>query len=222
VFDLEHAIEDWNRRFAQLDSIRSSDVDELEVHLRDSIFELASRGLTEEEAFGVAAARIGAAAAVGHEFEKNNPGYARVRRVFHWFASAPAFAFLIIVGFCAIAWMLESRIDELERDVRPLRAALDGQVVLEQRAFSPGPCNYLLPLNQYESFGELVDAFDLLVMNQYVTGGSYGKEWILEDSRGEVIPPKSKFATLHAAGITPGTVLRVAVVKEGLVLPDGR
>jgi len=106
--------------------------------------------------------------------------------------------------------------------VRPLRAALDEQVVLEQNAFLPGPCNFLYPLERFNSFGELVDMFELDIMNQYVSDGSYGKEWVLENSRGEVIPPKSKFATLHAAGITPGTVLRVAVVKEGLVLPDGR
>ncbi len=222
MFELEHAIEDWKRRFAQLDSVRGADVDELEVHLRDSILELASKGLIEEEAFCVAAGRLGAAAAVGREFEKINPGYAWVRRVFHWLASAPAFAFLNIIGFCAIAWMLESQIDELEREVRPLRAALDGQVVLEQRAFSPGPCNYLLPLNQYESFGEVVDAFESLVMNQYVAAGSYGTKWVLENQRGEVIPPKSRFASLGDAGILPGAVLRVAIVKDGRVLPDDR
>jgi hypothetical protein len=222
MFELEPAIDDWKRRFAQLDSVRGADVEELEVHLRDSILELASKGLTEEEAFGVAAGRLGDAPAVSREFEKINPGHAWVRRVFRWCASAPAFALLNIICFCVIAWMLASRIDDLERDVRPLRAALDGQVVLEQRAFSPGPGNFLLPLSHYESFGELVDAFESLVMNQYVADGSYGTEWVLENQRGEVLPKNSRSASLDDAGITAGAVLRVAVVKEGRVLPGDR
>ena len=222
MFELEHEIDEWKNRFAQLDSVRGPDVEELEVHLRDSIVELASKGLTEEEAFCVAARRLGAATAVGREFEKINPGYAWTRRVFPWFASAAALVLVNIVGFCAIAWMLESQIDSLERTVGPLRAALDKQVVFEQHAFPPGKCHYYLSLHQIDSFGELVDQFESSYLNHYVSDGSYGKEWILVDHHGLVIPQKSKLASLDDAGISPGAVLRVASVKEGRLSLGGK
>jgi hypothetical protein len=99
MFELEREIAEWKSRFSQLNSVRSHDVEELEVHLRDSILELRSKGLTEEEAFNVAAGRLGAATAVGREFEKIYPGYAGARRVCSWFASAPALALVNIVVF---------------------------------------------------------------------------------------------------------------------------
>ncbi len=75
MFELEHELQAWTERFGEHDSIRKGDAEELVQHLRDSITELSSSGLSEEEAFLVATRRIGEPDAVVQEFEKVNNNF---------------------------------------------------------------------------------------------------------------------------------------------------
>ncbi|MDB6171597.1 MAG: hypothetical protein JWL59_908 [Chthoniobacteraceae bacterium] len=72
-FNLNHAIEGWREKLVHSPVFRDGNLDELESHLSDSIEDLQSRGLTEEEAFMVAIKRLGTADALAAEFKKINP-----------------------------------------------------------------------------------------------------------------------------------------------------
>ena len=67
-FDLNRAIQQWRDNLNQSPAIRRENLDELEMHLRDSVAVLQPRGLSEEEAFLVAAKRAGSGAILGAEF----------------------------------------------------------------------------------------------------------------------------------------------------------
>src|SRR5262245_55051661 len=64
-FNLNHAIQRWRENLCQSPAFCSENLDELEVHLRDSVMCLQSRGLSEDEAFLVAVRRLGQADALG-------------------------------------------------------------------------------------------------------------------------------------------------------------
>jgi hypothetical protein len=217
MFELDHAIEDWKHRFAQLDSVRGPDVEELEQHVRDSVVALTSKGLTEEEAFLIATRRVGAPSEVGREYEKVQPGYAWARRVLTLPAKPAALVILNIVGFCAIAWMIDAEIDDVQRAVGPLRAALDEYFVVDQDVFSHGQGRFNFPLDNYQSTADFIDNFESTIINSSVSSGSYGREWILVDQRGETLPQKNE--NLEDAGVKPGAVYRVERARR---LEDGR
>ena len=71
-FDLNQAIQQWRDGLAQSPAIRGENLDELEVHLRDSVTTLQARDLSAEEAFLVATKRVGSDAVLGKEFGKVN------------------------------------------------------------------------------------------------------------------------------------------------------
>jgi hypothetical protein len=71
-FDLNHAIHQWRQGLAQSPAFPGENLDELETHLRDSVAELQARGLFAEEAFFVAAKRVGSGALLVKEFGKMN------------------------------------------------------------------------------------------------------------------------------------------------------
>lgn len=71
-FDLNRAIQQWRKNLAQSPAIRAENLDELEIHLRDSVAALQSRDLTAGESFLVATKRVGGGAALGKEFGKVN------------------------------------------------------------------------------------------------------------------------------------------------------
>jgi hypothetical protein len=71
-FDLNRAIQCWRENLAQSPAFRSENLNELESHLRDSIISLEARGLSEAEAFEIAAKRIGKGGALEVEFAKVN------------------------------------------------------------------------------------------------------------------------------------------------------
>ena len=71
-FDLNQAIQQWRDGLAQSPAIRGENLDELEVHLRDSVATLQARDLSAEEAFLVATKRVGSGAVLGKEFGKVN------------------------------------------------------------------------------------------------------------------------------------------------------
>jgi hypothetical protein len=121
---------------------------------------------------------------------------------------------VIVVGVIWGAWWVVWEPMGLEQHFRAKRAAENNQIVVEQYAFSPGKCNFLYPLDRYQSFGELVDLFESDVMNQYVPKVTYGRTWALENSStGKMISFDSD--SLQEAGIEPGAVLRVLRLEKG-------
>jgi hypothetical protein len=81
-FDLNRAIHSWRETLAQSPAFRGENLDELESHLRDSAAALETRGLSPEEAFLVAARRMGASSALEPEFGKVNGSAIWLDRLF--------------------------------------------------------------------------------------------------------------------------------------------
>lgn len=69
---LESQITQWRTAVSRNRAIDSSDVEELEGHLREQVADLESTGLTEEEAFLVAVRRLGAVDLVTEEFAREH------------------------------------------------------------------------------------------------------------------------------------------------------
>jgi hypothetical protein len=72
AFDLNTAIQRWREHLSQSPQFRPENLEELEIHLRDSIAAWQGKGLSVEEAFLVATRRIGGAPALAPEFAKVN------------------------------------------------------------------------------------------------------------------------------------------------------
>jgi hypothetical protein len=72
MFNLEQSLQNWRDNFRSAEAMQSSDVEELEHHVRDSIASLRSKGLSEQEAFAIATHRVGDSELVGLEFAKVN------------------------------------------------------------------------------------------------------------------------------------------------------
>ena len=79
-FDLNQAILKWRDGLAQSPAIRGENLDELEVHLRDSVATLRARDLSADEAFLIATKRVGNGAVLGKEFGKVNAANVWVER----------------------------------------------------------------------------------------------------------------------------------------------
>ncbi|WP_040548535.1 permease prefix domain 1-containing protein [Pedosphaera parvula] len=71
-FDLNHNLELWRQSLAQSPSFQPDNLDELEVHLRDSVNTLEAKGLSTEEAFLIAVRRVGQPTELDKEFGKVN------------------------------------------------------------------------------------------------------------------------------------------------------
>ena len=71
-FDLNPAIQRWRDNLGQSSAFRRENIDELEAHVRDSVAALQSQGLSAEEAFMLAAQRIGKGSSITAEFAKVN------------------------------------------------------------------------------------------------------------------------------------------------------
>lgn len=96
MFDLNAAISAWRRRFAQRADLGPDDLDELEDHLREAVAELEARGLQQEEAFLIAARRLGDADALGAEFAIANPSRRRSLRM-RWLTIGGVVTLLLLV-----------------------------------------------------------------------------------------------------------------------------
>ena len=70
MFELESQIRKWRGHLRSTGVLSQQDLEELESHLRDSIDDLTSRGMTGEEAFLVAVRRMGDTNALSTEFAK--------------------------------------------------------------------------------------------------------------------------------------------------------
>jgi hypothetical protein len=71
-FDLNRNLELWRQSLAQSPSFQPDNLDELEVHLRDSVNTLEDKGLSTEEAFLIAVRRVGQPTDLDTEFGKVN------------------------------------------------------------------------------------------------------------------------------------------------------
>ncbi len=70
AFDLNRALHNWRSHLADSSSVNRENLEELELHLRDSVARLRGAGLSEEEAWLIAQKRFGQVNALGKEFEK--------------------------------------------------------------------------------------------------------------------------------------------------------
>jgi hypothetical protein len=81
AFDVNLAVRHWRENLGQSPAFRRENLDELELHLRDSVTTLQTRGLSAQEAFVIAAGRIGSGGALGAEFAKVNGGALLMDRI---------------------------------------------------------------------------------------------------------------------------------------------
>lgn len=70
MFELESQVRKWRGHLRSSGSLGEEELEELESHLRDSIDDLTSRGVTTEEAFLVSIRRMGDTEALSNEFAK--------------------------------------------------------------------------------------------------------------------------------------------------------
>ena len=83
MFDLNEQINKWRGNLAQSETLGSSDIDELESHLREEIESLKCLKLSDEEAFLVSTYRLGDTACLSDEYAKINRGK-RFRQNVSW------------------------------------------------------------------------------------------------------------------------------------------
>jgi hypothetical protein len=96
MFDLNQAIAEWRRQI-DAEGVKGPRVlDELESHLRDDIEQQLRSGLSPEQAFETAAARMGKPQALNREFAKAYTALAAFRKMM-------GFASILLVGF--ILWL---------------------------------------------------------------------------------------------------------------------
>lgn len=72
MFNLEDSIRDWRKALSSEEACGASDLEELELHLREEIATLTETGLSGSEAFMVASRRLGAVRPLMQEFAKVN------------------------------------------------------------------------------------------------------------------------------------------------------
>jgi len=95
TFDLNNALHRWLDSLAQSPQFRPTDLAELESHVRDSVSQLQTQGLSSEESFLIATRRVGAV-------EKLEPEFAKVNR-----SPKLIFIHLLILAFFSVGcWFL--------------------------------------------------------------------------------------------------------------------
>ena len=88
MFDLNQEITKWRGKLAQSETLCELDIDELESHLREEIAHLMTLKLSDEEAFGIAAHRLGDTGSLAGEFAKVSGAIILSRRLFWMIAGA--------------------------------------------------------------------------------------------------------------------------------------
>jgi hypothetical protein len=101
MHSVDKQIEQWRNGLAESELLASSDVSELENHLRDEMGHLKTSGLSDEEAFLVARHRLGDTAALAEEFAKVSPHRQLANRL-SWMATGVlAYLFVFKLSECA-------------------------------------------------------------------------------------------------------------------------
>src|SRR5438045_5363378 len=70
--DLNIALRQWLEKFGQSPQVKVENLNELESHIRDSVVQLQTKGLSSEESFLVATHRVGSPDQLEPEFAKVN------------------------------------------------------------------------------------------------------------------------------------------------------
>ncbi len=100
-FNLDAAIIRWQQELAVSPAFDPDNLEELATHLRDSTLRLQTAGLSGEEAFLVAARRLGGPDKLSVEFAKTNPGLVWHGRTFWMLAGV--FVFLAVSDLARLA-----------------------------------------------------------------------------------------------------------------------
>lgn len=94
-FDLNRALRHWLQQLGQSPQFETENLVELEAHIRDSVVQLETKGLSAEESFLIATRRVGDRTQLEPEFAKINRSW--------W----PAIIHGLILGFFSLAcWFL--------------------------------------------------------------------------------------------------------------------
>ncbi|NQV34478.1 MAG: hypothetical protein HQ515_17420 [Phycisphaeraceae bacterium] len=72
MFNVDAHIQQWRRELSNAEVCHFSDLEELEIHMRDEIGNLSDKGLSSEEAFIIASRRLGDRTNLTREFAKVN------------------------------------------------------------------------------------------------------------------------------------------------------
>lgn len=96
MFNLKESIETWKRGFYKDESFTKDDIDELESHLLDMIYDLEEKGYSKENAFKKASETLGSSEILSNDFNIVNKRNILIRRFV-----------LCIIGFTLIEFMLQ-------------------------------------------------------------------------------------------------------------------
>jgi hypothetical protein len=88
MFNLDQAIADWRQEMAQT-GLANDVLDELESHLRDDLDAQLRSGMAPEDAFKVAAGRVGDARILNHEFATSVSAADRLKSLLFTLAGIP-------------------------------------------------------------------------------------------------------------------------------------
>jgi hypothetical protein len=103
-FDLNAAVLRWRERLDRSPQFRDENLAELESHLRDAVERLQAAELSQEEAFMIAARRIGSVQQLASEFEKVNRN--PMNKIIHG---------LVLLFFSGSCWFLWAWLTMSER-----------------------------------------------------------------------------------------------------------
>jgi hypothetical protein len=179
MFDIEAQVTQWRNRLDENPVYQSSDVDELEAHLREEIINLQNDNLIAEEAFLLALHRIGDEKCLDEEYAKVNTGKIWRRRILWtlggYFAInaiqtlgslITSFALLMEIGYFKIITSTSVYILSLVQIL--LMAALFSLVFSKKmrrwRCFSPGVSIASRVLQKLVNYPALI-LFSLLVLS---------------------------------------------------------
>lgn len=101
--DLEALIARWRGSVEQQGAVDATDADELEGHLRDQILELGDAGLAPDEAFLIAAKRMGSTDALSSEFAQEHSDRLWKQLMPEPDAESSRRDFLVMIGFACLA-----------------------------------------------------------------------------------------------------------------------
>ena len=103
MFDLNKAISSWRMGLSERQTCEKSDIDELETHLREEIDSLTASKLSQQEAFLVAAHRLGDPDSLAAEFAKVNTSILWRKRFFWAGAGFLSYIIAAYIAGCASA-----------------------------------------------------------------------------------------------------------------------
>jgi hypothetical protein len=109
-FNLVENVKKWTLVLTKKNNLTKTNVVELENHLYDSIEDLKSRGLNEEEAFIIAKKRIGKIDDIWLEFEKVNTGFSFFNKIVPYLKGAlVCIAFMVLSKLFLVVTLLLSQ-----------------------------------------------------------------------------------------------------------------